>query len=168
MIHKKAEVKNATLGEGCRVWQFASVVRGAVLGDNVTVASCAIVDGAEVGAGSIICHGASVHPGVHIGREVFVGPGTTICNDSWPRTHKNGWEVPSQPVVIIRDGASIGANCVVLPGVTIGEGAMIAAGVTVSRDVEPWHLLGHSGAQAPIGRDDVKVRMRYAGKVRAA
>jgi acetyltransferase-like isoleucine patch superfamily enzyme len=169
MIHKKAEVKNATLGDGCHVWQFASVVRGAVLGDNVTVASCAIVDGAHVGAGSIICHGASVHPGVHIGRDVFVGPGTTICNDSWPRTHKRGWAVPECAVVVIRDGASIGANCVVLPGVTIGEGAMIAAGTTVSRDVDPHCLMGPSGAQGPIGRDDQKVRMRYAGvKVQAA
>ena len=168
VIHKKAEVKDAKLGEGCKVWQFASVIRGAELGENVTVASCAIVDGAKVGAGSIICHGASVHPGVSIGQNVFVGPGTTLCNDSWPRTHKQGWASPDAPVIVVRDGASIGANCVVLPGVTIGEGAMIAAGVTVSRDVEPWHLLGPSGAQAPIGRDDVKVRMRYAGKVRAA
>lgn len=169
LIHKKAEVKNATLGDGCHVWQFASVVRGAVLGENVTVASCAIVDGAHVGAGSIICHGASVHPGVHIGRDVFVGPGTTICNDSWPRTHKKGWAVPDRPVVVIRDGASIGANCVVLPGVTIGEGAMIAAGTTVSRDVDPHCLMAPSGAQGPIGRDDEKVRMRYPGmKVRAA
>lgn len=169
MIHKKAEVKDATLGEGVSVWQFASVIRGAVLGDGVTVASCAIVDGASVGAGSIICHGASVHPGAQLGRDVFVGPGTTICNDSWPRTHKRGWSVPERPVVIVRDGASIGANCVVLPGVIIGEGAMVAAGTTVSRDVEAGHLLGPSGAQAPIGREDLKQRMRYAGeRIRAA
>ncbi len=37
--------ENAKLGEGCQVWQFASVIRGAELGENVTVASCAIVDG---------------------------------------------------------------------------------------------------------------------------
>ena len=168
MIHEKAEVKDAKLGEGCQVWQFASVIRGAELGDNVTVASCAIVDGAKVGAGSIICHGASVHPGVQIGQNVFVGPGTTLCNDSWPRTHKKGWERPQAPVIVVRDGASIGANCVVLPGVIIGEGAMIAAGVTVTRDVEPWHLLGPSGGQAPIGRDDTKQRMRFAGKMHRA
>jgi UDP-2-acetamido-3-amino-2,3-dideoxy-glucuronate N-acetyltransferase len=163
VIHKKAEVKDAKLGDGCSVWQFASVIRGAELGDNVTVASCAIVDGAVVGSGSIVCHGASVHPGVRLGANVFVGPGTTLCNDSWPRTHKNGWAKPEAPVIVVRDGASIGANCVVLPGVTIGEGAMIAAGVTVTRDVEPWHLLSVSGAQAPIGRDDQKQRVRLAG-----
>jgi UDP-2-acetamido-3-amino-2,3-dideoxy-glucuronate N-acetyltransferase len=164
MIHKKAEVKDSKLGDGCKVWQFASVIRGAELGDNVTVASCAIVDGAKVGADSIICHGASVHPGAVLGREVFVGPGVTICNDSWPRAHKRGWAIPERPVVIVEDGASIGANCVVLPGVRIGAGAMIAAGVTVTRDVIAGHLMGPTGAQAPIGPDPNKVRMRYPGE----
>lgn len=165
MIHKKAEVKGATVPDSCHVWQFASVVRGAKLGENVTVASCAIVDGAVVGDGSIICHGASVHPGAVLGREVFVGPGVTICNDSWPRAHKKGWAMPERPVVIIEDGASIGANCVVLPGVRIGAGAMIAAGVTVSRDVKAGHLMGPSNAQGPIGPDGNKVRMRFADEL---
>lgn len=169
MIHPLAHVDGADLGDGCFVWQFASVIRGAVLGDNVTVASCAIIDGARVGARSRICHGASVHPGAVLGQDVFVGPGVTICNDSWPRTHKEGWRYPERAVVVVRDGASIGANCVVLPGVTIGEGAMIAAGTTVCRDVPAWHLLGPSGVAAPIGREELKVRMRYAGeRVKAA
>ena len=165
MIHKKAEVKGATVPDSCHVWQFASVIRGAKLGENVTVASCAIVDGAVVGDGSIICHGASVHPGAVLGREVFVGPGVTICNDSWPRAHKRGWALPERPVVVIEDGASIGANCVVLPGVRIGAGAMIAAGVTVSRDVKAGHLMAPSGAQGPIGPDGNKIRMRFADEL---
>lgn len=164
MIHEKAHVEGASVPDSCRVWQFASVVRGAELGEGVTVASCAIVDGAKVGDRSIICHGASVHPGAELGRDVFVGPGVTICNDSWPRTHKRGWRFPERPVVVIEDGASIGANCVVLPGVRIGAGAMIAAGTTVSRDVLAGHLFGPSGAQGPIGRDEDKVRMRYPGE----
>lgn len=165
MIHKKAEVKGSTVPETCNVWQFASVIRGAVLGENVTVSSCAIVDGATVGDGCIIAHGASVHPGAVLGRNVFIGPGVVICNDSWPRTHKNGWAKPAQPTVIIEDGASVGANCVVLPGVRIGAGAMIAAGVTVSRDVMAGHLMAASGAQGPIGPDGNKVRMRFADEL---
>jgi len=164
MIHKKAHTQGSTIPESCNVWQFASVIRGAELGENVTVASGAIVDGVKVGDGSLICHGASIHPGAILGVGVFIGPGAVICNDSWPRTHKRGWEAPTKPVVIIEDGASVGANCVVLPGVRIGKAAMIAAGVTVSRDVPDRYLLSPKGLE-PIGNDANKERMRYAAGV---
>lgn len=160
MIHKKAEVKNATLGEGCRVWQFASVVRGAVLGDDVTVASCAIVDGAKVGAGSIIAHGASVHPGAVLEEGVFVGPGAVLCNDAWPRAHKRGWAVPDAPLVIIKKGASIGANAIVLPGVTVGERAMVGAGIVCTKDVPAGHLMLSNQVCIPIGDEEEKLRAR--------
>lgn len=164
MIHKKAHVQGSTVPDTCKVWQFSSVIRGAVLGENVTVASGAIVDGVKVGDGSLICHGASIHPGAEIGSAVFIGPGAVICNDSWPRTHKRGWQLPDKPVVVVEDGASIGANCVVLPGVRIGKGAMIAAGVTVARNVPANYLLSPKGLE-PIGADANKERIRYADGV---
>ena len=165
MIHKKAHVQASTLGDGCFVWQFASVIRGAVLGNNVTVASCAIVDGARVGDNCIIGHGASVHPGVLLEADVFVGPGAVLCNDSWPRTHKRGWHVPDTPMVIVRRGASIGANATVLPGVIIGEGAMVAAGIEVRADVPAGHKLDARGLER-IGVEANKERVRMP-KVKA-
>jgi len=36
----------------------------------------------------------------------------------------------------------IGANAVVLRGVTVGDGAIVAAGAVVTRDVEPWTIVG--------------------------
>lgn len=39
--------------------------------------------------------------------------------------------------VRIGRGASLGANCTVLPGVTIGAGAVVGAGSVVTRDVPP-------------------------------
>ena len=164
MIHKKAEVKDATLGEGCRVWQFASVIRGAVLGDNVTVASCAIVDGAKVGADSIICHGASVHPGAVLGRGVFVGPGAVLCNDAWPRAHKDGWAPPTRPAIIMEDGATVCAGAVILPGVHIGRDAMVGAGVVCGHDVPDGMLMLSNQVCVPIGDEARKVRMRVAGE----
>ena len=38
---------------------------------------------------------------------------------------------------MIKQGATVGAGAVVLPGMTIGERAMVGAGAVVTKDVEP-------------------------------
>ena len=36
---------------------------------------------------------------------------------------------------------------IILPGVTIGEGAVVAAGAVVTKDVEPWSVVGGNPAK---------------------
>lgn len=43
--------------------------------------------------------------------------------------------------VIIKKGASIGTNVLILPGITIGEGAIVGAGTVVSKDVDDWTVV---------------------------
>jgi acetyltransferase-like isoleucine patch superfamily enzyme len=62
--------------------------------------------------------------------------------------------------VVVKDGASIGAHAVVLPGVTIGAGAMIGAGATVDRSVPDGHLLRRDGEIVPIAAK-LPDRMRF-------
>ena len=65
LIDHRAHVDDDTeLGEGTKVWQFASVIRGAVLGPNCVVGACANIDGARLGSGCRVGHGASLHPGL--------------------------------------------------------------------------------------------------------
>ena len=52
--------------------------------------------------------------------------------------------------VRIHDDVWIGANALVLPGVTIGRGAIVAGGAVVSKDVEPFTVVGGVPA-IPIG-----------------
>jgi acetyltransferase-like isoleucine patch superfamily enzyme len=42
----------------------------------------------------------------------------------------------------ICDWAYLGARVTVLPGVRIGEGGVVAAGAVVTKDVEPWTMVG--------------------------
>jgi acetyltransferase-like isoleucine patch superfamily enzyme len=42
----------------------------------------------------------------------------------------------------INDWAYICSSSIILPGVTIGEGAVVAAGAVVTKDVDPWTLVG--------------------------
>jgi len=46
-----------------------------------------------------------------------------------------------QPPMIKR-GAWLGRNVVIMPGVTIGEGAIVGAGAVVTKNVEPFTIVG--------------------------
>jgi acetyltransferase-like isoleucine patch superfamily enzyme len=44
--------------------------------------------------------------------------------------------------VIIEDFVWISCRAIILPGVTVGEGAVVAAGAVVTKDVEPFSIVG--------------------------
>ena len=52
----------------------------------------------------------------------------------------------------------IGTNAVILDGCRIGDGAIIAAGAIVTKDVEPYAIVG--------GVPAVSIRYRFEGKIR--
>lgn len=168
MIDREARIgETAVIGADTKVWQFASVIRGARVGERCVIGGCAVVDGAFVGSGCKIGHGAQLHPGSWLGNDVFVGPGAILCNDRWPGVDRDGFEIEpllSGEVVTVdvKDGASIGAGAIILPGVVIGEGAMIAAGAVVDRSVPMEHLFKRSGEIVPIDPARTPKRMREA------
>ena len=44
--------------------------------------------------------------------------------------------------IVINDYVWVGVSAVILKGVTIGEGAVIAAGAVVTKNVEPYSIMG--------------------------
>lgn len=171
-IHPQAQVDDsAKIGTGTKIWQFASVIRGAVLGKNSTVASCAIIDGAVLGDGCTVGHGASIHPGIKAGNGVFFGPGVVCCNDMWPETSKEGFDLArllaGEFCIIIGDGATIGAGAVILPGVRIGAGAFVAAGAVVDRTLPEGFLWRRNGYTSPVPERRREKRMRFANAAQA-
>lgn len=144
-IHPLAHVSDSSLGARTKVWQFASITRDTVLGEDCSVAPFALLDGPKIGDRTIISMHAAIGPGFVIGSDVFVGPSVTFANDAWPRADKTGFDADalrdgSLVAIRVGDGASIGANAVILPGVRLGEGCMIAAGAVVTCDVPAGHL----------------------------
>ena len=49
--------------------------------------------------------------------------------------------------VTIKDNVFIFSNAMIMPGVTIGEGAIVLAGSVVTKDVEPWTIVGGNPAR---------------------
>lgn len=55
--------------------------------------------------------------------------------------------------VVVHDYVSIGAYSIILPGVIIGKGAIIAAGSVVSKNIEPFTVVGGIPARFIKKRD---------------
>lgn len=137
-VHPAGLCESDEVGEGTRIWAFAHVLKGAVVGRDCNVCDGAFIEsGARVGNGVTVKNGVLVWDRVTVEDDVFLGPGVVFTNDLRPRAHiKRSGEalVPTT----VRQGATLGAGAVVVCGVEIGEHAFVAAGAVVTKDV-PAH-----------------------------
>jgi UDP-2-acetamido-3-amino-2,3-dideoxy-glucuronate N-acetyltransferase len=138
MKHPQAIVESAQVGEGTRVWAFAHVLPGAVVGKDCNICDHVFIENhVTVGDRVTIKSGVQLWDGVHVEDDVFIGPNVTFTNDPFPRSKQH---LCAYPETWVRRGASIGANATILPGITIGAGAMVGAGSVVTRSV-PSHAV---------------------------
>lgn len=133
-IHARAIVEpGATIGAKTRVWAFVHILPGAVIGQECNICDHVFVENQVlVGNRVTVKSGVQLWDGVTLEDDVFVGPNATFTNDAFPRSKQ--YQMHVEPI-LVRCGASIGANATILPGITIGAGAMVAAGAVVTRDV---------------------------------
>jgi len=139
-IHPSAHVsKEASIGEGTKVWINAQIRERAVIGADCIISKDTYIDAdVTIGRACKIQNGVSLYHGVSIEDEVFVGPNATFTNDKVPRAFDPNWKIT--PTHIAK-GASIGANATIVCGITIGQYAMVAAGSVVTKDVAPHSLV---------------------------
>jgi UDP-2-acetamido-3-amino-2,3-dideoxy-glucuronate N-acetyltransferase len=131
-IHERALVESDSIGPGTRIWAFAHVMPGAVVGADCNICDHTYIEGdVVVGDRVTIKSGVYLWDGLRVEDDVFIGPQATFTNDRFPRS-KQDFELQ---LTTLRRGASIGAGAVVLPGITIGRQAMVGAGAVVTRDV---------------------------------
>lgn len=130
-----------------RRWLCRSIFDG--VGKDVNIEKGAFFgkgNGITIGDRSGIGLNARIQGPLEIGKDVMMGPDVLI----YTRNHETSsteipmmdqGETPPQKVTIGND-VWIGARCIILPGVTIGDGAIIAAGAVVTKDVEPYTIVG--------------------------
>ena len=144
-IHPTALVGTDKIGDGTRIWAFCNVLAGARIGRDCNICDrCFLENDVVLGDRVTVKCGVSLYDGIDIEDDVFVGPDVSFSNDSRPRSR-----VPRGPAARtrLRQGASIGAAAVILPGVTIGRWAMVGAASLVTRDVADHALAYGSPAR---------------------
>lgn len=69
-------------------------------------------------------------------------------------------EAGSKGDIIVKDDVWIGEGAIICSGVTIGQGAVIAAGAVVTKDVEPYAIVGGNPAKFIKYRLDENLRKK--------
>jgi UDP-3-O-[3-hydroxymyristoyl] glucosamine N-acyltransferase len=126
-IHPTADVSaEAQIGDGTSIWHQAQVREGARIGRHCIVSKGVYVDsGVTIGDHVKIQNYVSVYHGVTLEDGVFCGPHCVFTNDKRPRAINadgslkaaDDWELGE---TLVKTGAAIGANAVIICGVTVG------------------------------------------------
>lgn len=140
-IHETACVDpGANIGEGTSIWHFCHIMKDTHIGENSSLGqNCFVAAGVRIGSNCKIQNNVSLYTGVTLEDDVFCGPSMVFTNVYNPRAaieRKNEYRD-----TVVRQGATLGANCTIVCGSTVGRYAFVGAGAVVNRDVPDFALV---------------------------
>jgi acetyltransferase-like isoleucine patch superfamily enzyme len=149
-IHPTAIIeKDVTVGDGTSIWDNVHIRFGTTLGDQ-----CIVGEKTHIAYGVSIGHRVKINAFVYICNAVtiedgvMISAGTVFTNDRFPRATMpdlktlRGSEPDEHTLpTLVREGATIGANCTIGNDLTIGRWAMVGMGSVVTKSVPDFHLV---------------------------
>lgn len=156
-IHPTAIIEEGVeIGDGTSVWDNVHIRRGSRLGEECIVGEKTYI-AYDVSVGSRVKLNAFVYVcnAVTIEDGVMISAGTVFTNDRFPRATTTDLKRlrPSEPdehtlPTLVREGATVGANCTVGNDLRIGRWAMVGMGSLVTKSVPDFHLAVGSPARS--------------------
>jgi UDP-2-acetamido-3-amino-2,3-dideoxy-glucuronate N-acetyltransferase len=138
VVHPTAIVDHpVTIGNGTKIWHFAHICSGAIIGEGCIFGQNTMVaNDVVIGSNVKVQNNVAIYTGTVIEDDVFLGPSCVLTNVTNPRSQVKRHSL-YEPT-IIRRGATIGANATIVCGITLGRYAFIAAGAVVAKDVPDY------------------------------
>src|SRR5450830_2890 len=164
-VHSSAIVDDgAQIGEGSHVWHFAHVCAGAKIGNGCSLGQNVFIGNkVAIGNNVKIQNNVSVYDNVTLEDDVFCGPSMVFTDVYNPRSavpRKNEYRD-----TLVKQGATLGANCTIVCGVTVGEYAFVGAGAVVNRNVPAYALVVGVPARhiGWVSRHGVRLQLPLSG-----
>lgn len=157
--YPKVSIESYLVGEKVKLGKYVGVSRNCDIRENVEIGDYSFVNQGTIIASGLVGKFTSIGYNCQIG--MFEHP-TNYMSTS-PRTYDGRnifgvdeyWNDIFSPPIIGND-VWVGSNVVILQGVKIGDGAIIAAGAVVTKDVEPFSIVGGVPAKIIKKRFDDK------------
>jgi len=156
-VHETAIIEEGVnLGEGTVVWDNVHIRHGTQIGEQCIIGGKSTI-AYEVNIGHRVKINSMVYicTGVTIEDGVMISAGTLFTNDRFPRATTNDLSElrSSDPdehtlTIRVRQGATVGAGCIIGPDVVIGQFAMVGMGALVTRSIPDFHLAIGSPAKS--------------------
>ena len=128
------------IGAGTKIWHGSHVMKGAQIGEHCILGqNVCIGNDVKIGSNVKIQNNVSVYTGTEIESDVFLGPSCVLTNITNPRAQIVRHSLYEK--ILIKRGATVGANATIVCGVTIGRYGFIAAGAVVVKDVPDYALM---------------------------
>lgn len=149
-VHPTAMLENnVRIGDGTSIWDNVHIRFDTTIGDECIIGEKTyIAYGVRIGnrcklnANVYVCTAVTLEDGV------MVSAGTVFTNDRFPRAttpdlrslRSSDPDEETLPT-LVREGATIGANCTIGNDLVIGRFAMIGMGSVVTKTVPDFHLV---------------------------
>jgi len=142
IIEYQSYVHNTEFGNFNWVGIHCSVIE-TTIGDHTYIGDYSFVNYATIGKFCSIGPNVRIAPGMHPAK-VFVSthPSTYATHAYLVKSFVKKDKFKSYAPVKIGNDVWIGANCLIVDGVLIGDGAIIAANSVVTKNVEPYQIVG--------------------------
>ncbi|TAM59849.1 N-acetyltransferase [bacterium] len=149
-IHPTAIIEpGVEIGDRTAIWDSVHVRRSAVIGADCIIGEKSyIAYGVKIAALVKINAFVYICAAVTIERGVMISAGTVFTNDRFPRAATRDLTAlrssdPDETTLptLVREGATIGANCTIGCGLEIGRYAMVGMGSVVTKPVPDYHLV---------------------------
>lgn len=132
--------EGAQIGAGTRIWHWVHICGQAKIGTECSFGQNVFVGNkVSIGNNVKIQNNVSVYDNVTLEDDVFCGPSMVFTNVYNPRSAVSRKD--EYRCTLIKQGATLGANCTVVCGVTVGQYAFVGAGAVVNKDVPDYALM---------------------------
>ncbi|MGI2026449.1 acyltransferase [Endozoicomonas acroporae] len=130
----------AQIGAGTRIWHWVHVCSQAQIGEQCSLGQNVFIGNKVcIGSNVKIQNNVSVYDNVTLEDDVFCGPSMVFTNVYNPRSAISRKDEYRE--TLVRQGATLGANCTIVCGITIGRYAFIGAGAVVNKDIPDYALM---------------------------